>query len=184
MRVLTEREKRTIRYAAIAIAAYFVLFFGVRGWKTLEAKRSDYTRLVIEAQRLKRDLLPYENRVLLAQKLKDTYRMEPTKLSRSTVVAETSAAIQKAAASGKVQLGPMRESPGRLSGKELASIQLEGSGPVPAVMTLLQRLPTLGYPLIVAAVQLTPESKPGAVKVSLTIVILDVDQWMKETPNA
>jgi hypothetical protein len=184
MRPITEKEKRTIRLAAIGLVLYLALFFGLRVWKKLEAQRSDYQRLTAEAQRLKRDLLPYENRVLLAEKLKQTYRMNPGKLSRSTVVAEASAAIQKAAASVKVQLGPMREAPARASAKELSSIQLEASGPIPAVMTMLHRLPTLGFPLIVDSVQLAPESKPGNVKLSLTIIILDAQQWLKETTNA
>ena len=184
MRPITEREKRTIRFAVFALAIYLMLFFGGRAWTKLEKQRSDYQRLVTEAQRLKRDLLPYETRVLMAQKLKQTYAMDPGKLSRSTVVGEASAAIQKAASAGKVQLGPMRESPARASNRELTSIQIEASGPVSAVMTLLHKLPTLGYPLIVDTVQLTPESKPGNIKLSLNIIILDAAQWLKEAaPN-
>ena len=183
MRALTEREKRTVRFAVAAIAVYLVLFFGVRVWRQMEAKRSDYEWLVVDARRLKRDLLPYENRVLLNQKLKGELRMDPAKLSRATVVAEASSAIQKAASSGKVQLGPMRENPARSSAKELSSIQLEGSGPVPAVMEFLQQLPTLGYPLVIDSVQLTPESKPGMIKLSLTIVILDAQQWLAAAAN-
>jgi len=100
-------------------------------------------------------------------------------------VADASAAIQKAAQSGKVQLGPIRETPGRSSAKELASIQLEGVGPVPAIMGFLHQLGSLGYPLVVDAVQLTPENKPGSLKMNLTIVILDFEQWKKdEVPNA
>jgi hypothetical protein len=185
MRAITEREKRTIRFAAIILVAYLVLFFGLRVVRNLETQRSDYQRLVVEAQRLKRDLLPYENRVLLAEKFKENYRMNPAKLTRSTIVAEASAAIQKAASSGKVQLGPMREAPARASAKELTSIQLEASGQVAAVISMLHRLPTLGFPLMVDSVQITPESKPGNVKLSLTVIILDAEQWLKEPiPNA
>ena len=78
----------------------------------------------------------------------------------------------------------MRESPARASNRELTSIQIEASGPVSSVMTLLHKLPTLGYPLIVDTVQLTPESKPGNIKLSLNIIILDAEQWLKEAvPN-
>jgi hypothetical protein len=180
MRTLTQREKRTVRLAAVAIAVYLVLFFGVRGWRSLEARRSQYQQLLVEAQRLKRDLQPYENRALLAQKLKETFRINPQKLSRATLVAEASAAIQNAAKSGGIQLGPMRESPARSSAKELTSMQLEGNGSVSAVMTLLHRLETVGYPLIIDSLQITPDTKPGKVKVNLTIVILDYEQWKKE----
>src|SRR5439155_16570969 len=106
MATLTDREKRSVRMAAIAIAIYLVLFFGLRLWKSLEAARLDYQVMLMDAQRLRRELRPYENRVLLAQKLKENFHIEPHKLSRSTVVAEASAAIQKAASSGGVQLGP------------------------------------------------------------------------------
>lgn len=182
---ISERDKRTIRIAGIGIAVYLVLFFGISGWKRLEAKRTEYRDLVASAERIRREVQPYENRVLLAQKLKDTFKMDPQKLSRLTVVADASAAIQKAAQSGKVQLGPIRETPGRSSAKELASIQLEGVGPVPAIMGFLHRLGSLGYPLVVDAVQLTPENKPGSLKMNLTIVILDFEQWKKdEVPNA
>jgi hypothetical protein len=180
MRTLTQREQRTIRLAAAAVAIYFVVFLGVRGCKSLETKRSDYQQLLVNAQRLKRDLQPYENRVLLAQKLKDSFRMDPQKLSRASLVAEASAAIQNAAKSGGIQLGPIRESPARTSAKELTSMQLEGNGSVSSVMTLLHRLETVGYPLIIDSVQIAPDSKPGKVKVNLTIVILDYEQWKKE----
>ncbi len=181
MPTLTQREQRTIRLGAAVIAIYLALFFGWGGWKRLEAKRSQYEQLLTDAQRLKRELQPYENRVLLAQKLKETFHMDPQNLSRTTLVAQASAAIQKAAASGGIQVGPMRESPARASARELASMQLEGVGPVPAVMTLLHRLETLGYPLIVDSIQITPEAaKPGMVKINLTIVILDFEQWTKE----
>src|SRR5437773_38195 len=90
------------------------------------------------------------------------------------------------------------ESPARPSAKELASIQLEISGQVQAVITLLHRLDTLGYPLIIDSVQINsgagrqsgpaggrtgpmePTGAPGMVKISLTIVILDYDPWKNE----
>lgn len=177
---LTDREKRTVRLAAVGVAIYLVLFFGVRGWKSLEARRSEYQQLSVDAQRLKRDLQPYENRILLAQKLKETFHMDPEKLSRASVVAEASAAIQKAAGSIKVQLGQVRESAARPTAKELASMQLEGTGPVPAVMAFLHRLETLGYPLVIDSLQISGDTRPGMIKLNLTIVILDFEQWKKE----
>ena len=178
---LTDREKRTIRKAAVGIVIYLVLFYGLRGWKHLETNRAEYQKLVREAQRLQQELQPYENKALLMQKLKETFRMDPSKLSKASLVAEASAAIQKAATTGGVQLGPIRESAARPSAKELASMQLEGIGPVPAVMALLNRLETLGYPLILDSVQLNPEAtKPGMVKLNVTIIILDFDQWKIE----
>lgn len=85
----------------------------------------------------------------------------------------------------RVQVGPVRESPARPSSKELATVQLEGTGPVPAVMGLLSRLESVGFPLIIDSVQLTPDMRPGQLKVNLTILILDFDQWTKEgSPHA
>ena len=186
MRNLTDREKRTVRLAGLAISVYLVLFFGLQFWKRMEAKRADYQQLLTNAQRLRREILPYENRVLLAQKLKENFRMEPQKLAKATLVAQASAAIQNAAKDGTIQLGPLRESSGRASAKELTSIQLEGSGPVPAVLTFLHQLETLGYPLLVDALQMAPDpTKPGQIKVTMTIVILDFDQWKdSEVPRA
>lgn len=186
MRALTDHEKRTVRIAAVGIAIYLALFFGVRAWKGLENRRSEYRQLLANAQRLEQEFRPYENKLLLAEKLKETFHLDPRKLSRATVVAEASAAIQNAAKSGGVQLGPIRESPARSSGKELASVQLEGVGPVPALVTLLQRLETIGYPLILDSVQFNPDAtKPGMLKLNLTVVILDFEQWRKEgTPHA
>ena len=182
---MTTREKRTVRIAGIGIVIYLVLFAGWQIFRRLEAKRSEYQQLVAEAQKLKRELQPYENRVLLAQKLKDSFRMDPQKLSTATLVAEASAAIQKAAAGGGIQVGPIRESPARSSTKELASMQLEGVGPVPAMMALLHRLETLGYPLVLDAIQLSPDAKPGIIKINLTVVILNYDQWKsEERPHA
>jgi len=182
---LTQRDKRTLRLASIGIAIYLALFFGWRGWKQLEAKRAEYQQLLAEAQRLKRELQPYENKVLLAQKLKDAFHLDPQKLSKASIVAEASAAIQKAATSGGIQVGPIRESSARASAKELTSMQLEGTGPVPAVMGLLHRLESLGYPLIVESVQINPDTKPGMLKLHLTIVILNFDQWKnEEAPRA
>lgn len=186
MRTLTDREKRTVRLAGLAISVYLVLFFGLQIWKRMEAKRADYQQLLTNARRLRREILPYENRVLLAQKLKENFRMEPQKLAKATLVAQASAAIQNAAKGGAIQLGPLRESSGRTSAKELTSIQLEGSGPVPAVLGFLHQLETLGYPLLVDALQMTPDStKPGQLKVTMTIVVLDFDQWKdSEVPRA
>lgn len=181
---LTAREKRTLYFGVIGVLIYLVLFGGVKTWRYLETRRAQYEQMITDVNRIRRQIQPYENRVLLAQKLKENFHFDPQKLSRATVVAEASRAIQKEAKDRKIQIGPIRETAGRATGKELASMQIEGSGPVVGVMELLQRLPALGYPVIIDGVQLNPESKPGMLKVSLTIVILDFDQWKEEAPRA
>jgi hypothetical protein len=186
MRTLTDHEKRTIRFAAVGLSIYLVLFGVLRCWKFLEIKRADYQRLVKEASGLRQEVRRYEDKVLLVRKLMEGLRVDPAKLSRESRVGAASDAIQKAAATGGLKLGPIRESPARPATKELASMQLEGAGPVPSVTTFLLRLDTLGYPMIVDSVQLSPEpTRPGMLKVNLTIIILDFEQWKKEqAPNA
>jgi hypothetical protein len=180
---MTNRDKRTLRYGAIAIVLYLVVFFGWSQVKRLEGKRQDYQKLLVEAERLKKDIKPYENRGLLIEKLRGVFNMQPAKLSRRTVVAEASAAIQKAAQGGGIQLGPLRESPGRSSAKEVSTMQLEATGQVAALMGLLHRLNTLGYPILIDSVQFNQEpAKPGMLKAHLTIIILDFEQWKAEEP--
>jgi hypothetical protein len=185
MRTLTPHEKRTVRFGAAAIAIYLLLFGGFQVWKYFAKTRADYQQLLSQADRLKQEVQLYDDRVLVLKKLMESLRMDPAKLSRTSVVAEASSAIQKAAMSGGVQVGPVRESPARPSSKELASVQMEGTGPVPAVMGLLSRLESVGFPLVIDSVQLTPDMRPGQLKVNLTILILDFDQWTKEgAPHA
>ncbi len=183
MRTLTDREKRTVRIATVGIAVYLVVFFGARIWGFLDKGRRDYVQLVQEARILRHQLDPYADKVIAVQKLMDQFHLDPAKLSKATVVADASAAIQKAAMTGAIQLGPVRETPARSSNKELAQIQLEGTGQTSAVLGFLSRLDSIGYPVIVDAVQMnTDNTRPGNVKVTLTIVILDFEQWKKEEP--
>ena len=186
MLTLSEREKRTIRLAAIGIAIYLVLFGGFRAWRKMEAIRKDYQELAAQAEKARLELPPYENRVLLFEKLSDAYQFDPRKLNMESLVADASAAIQNAARQGGIQLGPIRETVGRSSGRELSSIQVEGMGPVPAALALLHRLQTLGYPLVIDQLQLTPGSpRPDQMKMNLTIIILNYEAWQKgNRPNA
>ena len=153
---LTAREQKLLRFAVTGISVYLVIFGGFKAWNFLEKRRVKYEQMMTDTARISQQLRPYENRVLMAEKLKETYRLDPRKLSRATVVAEASAAIQKEAKDRKVGFGPIRETAARASGKELASMQLEGSGPVAGVMEFLQRLPALGYPIVIDSVQLNP----------------------------
>jgi hypothetical protein len=183
MRTLTRSEKRTVSIGVLVVVLYFTLFGGLQGWKSVEKRRTDYQKLRQDADHLKLEIDVYTNRVLRAQKLMEGFQMDPAKLYRTSVVAQASAAIQKAAAMGGMAVGPVRESPARGTSKELISMQLEGSGPVPAVMAFLSRLESVGFPLVIDSVQLTPDMRPGQLKLSLTLVILDFDQW-KEPPHA
>lgn len=182
MRQLTAHEKRTVRFGAIVLGILFLGYGGMHTAKFFTNRRADYQQLVAKADRLKQEVRIYDDRIAVVKKLMEASRLDPAKLSRTSVVAEASAAIQKAAQSGGIQVGPVRESPARASAKELGSVQIEGTGPVPAIMGLLGRLESIGYPLIIDSVQLTPDMRPGQLKVNLTILILDFDQWNKGGP--
>jgi hypothetical protein len=185
MRALTQREQRTIRFGGIALAAYLVLFGGLQIWQLVTTRHAEYQRLLAEAGTLRQKTLLYQTKAQHAQKLMESFQLDPAKLARQTVLAQASAAIQRAAMSGGVQLGPMRESPARPSSKEVGSIQLEALGPVPALLKFLQQTHSLGYPLIIDTFQLGSEaSRPGPVKLSLTFVILDFDQWKPDKTHA
>jgi hypothetical protein len=184
MRALSQREKRTVRLGATALAIYLLVFCGVHVWNALAKRHSDYQQLLAEAQNLRRKVVLYQVKVQHIRKLMEEFRMDPAKLARASVLAQASAAIQSAALGGGVQLGPVRESPARPSSKELGSIQLEAAGPAPALLKFVQQTHSLGYPLIIDSMQIGSEpARPGQVKLNLTIVILDFDQWKQERPH-
>lgn len=184
MRTLTVSERRTIRFAAIGIAVYLVLFIGLQVWKFVEKQRLDYLKMAAEAKQLKNDITPYADKAAIVKKLMEDFHLDPARLAKTSTVAEATAAIQKAATSGGVQPGPIREAAGQTATKNLATIQFEGTGTVAAVMTLLQRLPTLGYPLMVDSVQITSApSRPGQLKLNMTILVLDFERWKSQEPS-
>ena len=183
---MTPREKRTVRFATIGIGVYLAIFAGYQAWKFGERKRADYHQLVKEAQELRDEVKRYDDKIAVVKKLMENFHMDPAGLKRSSVVAEASSAIQKAAQGGGFQVGPIREAPAHASGRELASIQFEGSGPVKGAVGLLHRLESVGYPLIIDSAQFSADPmRPGQLKVKLTVVILDFEQWKSEgAPSA
>lgn len=186
MRPLSQRDQRTIRYGGIGIGIYLLLFFAFHAWRMLDQKRSDYKDLVQQARALKSEIEDYQSRKLVAQKLMNEYHVDPAKLAEASVVAQASAAIQTEAGADGVGLGIIRESASQSSALELASIRIEGSGKIPAMLKLLDRLQRLGYPLIIDSVQLTSNpTQPGNVKFEMTITVLDFAQWKdKEASHA
>ena len=101
-------------------------------WKKGASGQDDYHALVKKAERLQEEVRTLENKSLLFDKLSELYGFDPRKIKKDTLVADASAAIQSAAQQGGIQLGPFRESPARSSGRDLTTIQVEGSGAVPA----------------------------------------------------
>ncbi|HEY4414294.1 MAG TPA: hypothetical protein VGO57_01270 [Verrucomicrobiae bacterium] len=178
---MSERDQRILRYGSIAVAIYLILFFGRQ---FLEKQRTDYRKLVTQAQDLREQNQPYADRIALVKKMMDDYNLDPAKLRKASVVAEASAAIQNSARTGGVGLGPIRESATSGTSKQVATIQIEGSGSVASVLGFMSNLDRIGFPLVIDSAQITAgNNQPGQIKVALTIVILDFDQW-KGTPHA
>lgn len=177
MRPVTDYEKRFIRRATIAIAIYLLVFGGFKIWQFLHHRHAEYVQLVADAQALKLKVQRYQERAEVVKRMMEDYHLDPAKLSRETVVGEASSAVQKAAASSGVAFSTVRESTSRGTGDEIATMQFEGSGQVMAVTGFLNRLQTLGYPLIIDSVQMTTGPQPGMMKLSLTVVILNYENW-------
>jgi hypothetical protein len=186
MRALSPSEKRTIRYATIGILIYLALFGGFKLLKFFAHRRADYLHMVAEARQLKIETGLDADKAVVVKKLMTQFQLDPARLSTNSVVADASAAIQKAATSGGVKPGAIRESPGRASAKELATIDFEGSGPVAAVISLLHRLPLLGYPLVIDSLQITADpARPDQIKLSVKIIVLNFESWKTtEAPHA
>lgn len=181
---MTERDQKTIRIGAILVAVYLACFFGYKALKGRGASGQSYEELARRVAKMEQEIRSQENEVLLFEKLSEQFRLDPRKLKSETLVADTSAAILKAAQQGGIQLGPVRETPGREKGRELSTIQIEGTGAPGATLALLHNLQSLGYPLLIDSVQFAPaQNKPGQVKINLTLIILNFAQW-KEGPNA
>jgi hypothetical protein len=186
-RPLTDQEKRTIRVGAILVAVYLTLFFGRSVWKHFETRTAAYQAQVAQARSMRQVIESYQDKVLVVKKLMEDFHLDPATLKRASLVAETSAALQKAAGAVGVQAGAIRESSGRSSAKEAATIQFEGSGPVPAILALLHNLQTFGFPVVIDTLQLSADPRnPMALKVSMTILVLDFEAWKTKegTPNA
>ena len=177
-RPLTLREKRTIRIAAAGVFIYLALFYGPVARHYFTARRAAYDSLAQEARNLRDVIKPYQEKVATATNLMARFQMDPMKLQRASVVAEASAAIQQVAASEKVAVGPIRETPGRPSAREAGSIQFEGSGTIAAVLDMLHNIDHSGFPVIIDTVLFSSDPRmPNGIKVNLTIVVLDFDAW-------
>lgn len=181
MATMTERDKKTIRLASYALAAYLVLFYGVKFMRHLEDTRTEYQRLVLDARVLQQQFETYETKALVIEKLRGDSGLDLTKVPIQSLVGETGAAIQKAAQSSGIKLGPIRESAGNASAGEVGSMQMEGAGPIQSVIRFLDALDGLGYPLIINSVQFGAEQRqPGLLKVNLDMVIIDFTRWQEQ----
>lgn len=183
---ITERDRKTIRYASIGLGIYITLFGGWQVMRFLGRRHAEYGQLLRESANLKNKFELYDARVIRLRRLMESFQMDPAQLTNTTLVARATAAIQQSAAQGGLQLGPIRESLSRASERELGTIQLEVTGQVPAIMSFAHRLRSLGFPVVIDTLNLSSDAKaPGQVKLSLSLILLNYEQWdAKEIPNA
>lgn len=178
MTPLTDRDKRTLRLGALGLAIYLVVFFGVKFVRYLESERTAYANLVLDARLLKQQWETQQARTELIEKLRKESGVDLSKVPKASLVTKTSEAIQQAAMSGGVKLGPMRETPGNNSRGELAVVQLEATGQVQAVLNLIHQMHSLGYPVIIDGIQMKPDPRqPNMLRLDVDLVILDLDKW-------
>lgn len=183
---LTDRDRRTVRMAALGLSLYLALFFGLKVWGSLRERRAEYAQLRREAATLRQKFDLYHSRTVRLERLMDSFQMDPAQVNPTTLVADASAALQQTAMQGGLQLGPIRETLSRTSERELGTIRLEAAGQVPQLMTFLHRLRSLGFPLVIDSLQFSPEPRrPGFIKINLGLILLNYERWdEKEAPRA
>ncbi len=179
-RTLTASEKRTIRYGALVILIFLVLFGGLKICKFFAGLRTHYRTMVAEAHQLRVDAALDADEAAVVRKMMTDFNLDPAALTTNSAVANANAAIQNAAKSGGIQIEAVHESAGGNSAEELGTIQFQGSGPSTAVVTLIRQLPLLGSPLVIRSLQMTADPmRPGQVKLNVTVVVLNFDNWKK-----
>ena len=105
---LSEKDRRTVRVAAIGLGIYLALFFGGRAFGFLSRRHAEYRQLQADATALRSRLDLYGARAARVERLMETFQMDPAHLNKTTLVARASEAIQQTAALGGLQLGPIR----------------------------------------------------------------------------
>jgi len=181
MRPLTARERRTLRLALIFLGSYLLLFYGLSGWKRLEAKRAEYEDLRLAAATVVADVSREAVKARRLRQLRESSRMKLERLHEESMVGEARASIQAAAQACGIKLGTSRESPGRPAARELAAIDLDGVGPTTGLVRFLWNLPRLGYPLVLDRINVqTTGMEAGTVRFSLNVVILNFAAWKPE----
>jgi hypothetical protein len=177
-RKLTVKEIRTVRIAAAGVGLYLLFFYGGAILGSFGSRHGAYAEEVQEARDLRDVIKPYPKRIEAVSNLMARFEMDPAGLKHATLVANANAAIQKTGSSCGVNFGPIRETPGRSSAKEAGSIQFDGDGQIPGVMAFLHQLDSVGYPVVVDSIQLSPQqNRPGGLHFNLTVVVYDFDAW-------
>ena len=184
MRALNEREKRTIRIGAIALATYLLVFGGLKMWRWLEARRSAYGELELELSRLENERLRMETRQVRLGKLEKQFALDLVAWNPQTIVHEVRAGIDALAKKRKVALPPIRETNGLRQSGEFRKFLVKGSGTTVAVAQFVDELSGIGFPLVVNSFRLDKNgTKPGQVKFDLDVAILDYGSYQAKKPG-
>ena len=181
MRELTDRERRTIRLAGVGLGIYLVLFVGVKTVSWLEGKRAARAELGRELAAARLELLVEQRKQLLLESLRAGWGLDLARMSLPTVVGDARVAIETAARACRVGLGFAKESAGRRRAHELAAFQVSGSGADAAVAKFIHRMTHLGYPFVLDNVELEAAGKPGSVRFSFSVALIDYATWTPGT---
>ena len=182
MRALTEREKKTVRLAAIGLVGYLVIFYGFKGWNALRDREAHVEQLRLDASLLETRILKEQRKDKRLKELRKSLAIDLEKLDDGTLVTDTRVAIGAAAKSRGVGIGPTKEAPARSDGSTLTTLQFGGGGGISNVADFIYSLPRLGFPLAIERVQITAETKkPGNVRFTMTVSVLSVQAWKEQT---
>ncbi len=181
MQTLNDKEKRTIRYGAIALSIYLLAFYGKGCLGGLETQRDHYATLTQEVREWDAYQETLETKRLLLEKMRGRFALDLASVSSSTLVADTSAAIQSTLQASGFQIGPVRESPGRATSHEAAFLRFETTGPAKAALLLIHRLERVGFPILIDSLQMKQDpKKPGMMELTFQVVVLDYSRWKQE----
>jgi len=175
---LSDREKRTIRIAAIAVGAYLILFLGHKTYSALEGERTAYQTLRQESDAVHIRLAKETRKRARLKALWNHWRLDVDRLALDTVVGDARVAIEKAAKACGVGLGFARESPGRARAHVLAVFQLSGSGQTESVAKFFDQITRTGYPVLLDTIHLkTTTKQPEKVTFSFSVSLVDYLNW-------
>jgi hypothetical protein len=177
MRQLSDRERRTIRIAAIGIGAYLVIFAVVKtvGW--LEGQRASRVALKRELAAVRLEGLKERRKQVRLEVLRRRWGLDLPRTAEPTVVGDARVAIEKAARACGTGLRIAAESPGRRRAHELAVFQVSGGGNDSGFVKLIHRMCHLGYPVAIDNVEVKAGRQPGTVTFSFSIALVDYATW-------
>ena len=181
---MSEKDKRTLRYGAIAIIVYLSLFYGKSLLGLFEGNRQDYFKKLDEAEQLGALFRSYETKGMKIEKLRGQLGINVHDLSNTNLVGNVGRKIQELVKASGYKMGQIREVAGRGGQGVAATLQIEGTGPLKSLMPLMHRFRHTGYPLIIDSMNIRAEKrKPGQLQWSVDVIILDYSQWKQRGGN-